>query len=96
MTMRYALLALAVLVANPVLAQNRTNSDPINQLPPNYGEPWAAPQDRGQEQAAMPPENAPPKRDPGTLRRFNSNSNNGPEVQFEVDRREAEKAKNRQ
>ncbi|MGE5516316.1 MAG: hypothetical protein ACM31D_10920 [Bacteroidota bacterium] len=29
--------------------------------------------------------------DPGTLRKFNSNSGYGPEVQFDVDRREAAK-----
>lgn len=44
------------------------------------------------EQTAQVPDETKQKRtDPGTLRKFNSNSGYGPEVQFDVDRREAAK-----
>lgn len=95
---------LALVGAGPVLAQNvqdlpgQSNDltqPSLREQPPAgaYQGYWES-RDRPPEQTAEVP-SVPEQRHqhPGTLKKFNSNSGYGPEVQFDVDRREAQQQK---
>jgi hypothetical protein len=95
-TMTVVLLA-AALAAAPALAQEWRSQEHGSQSgatePPGGSYQGYLGQDErlGDQQQAQVPEETTPHRDPGTLRKFNSNTGYGPEVQFDEDRREAAK-----
>lgn len=81
----------AALVASGALAQERQPLGSATEPPGGTYQGYSNSREydeRNQQTAQMPatPEARPA---PGTLRKFNSNSGYGPEVQFDVDRREA-------
>lgn len=100
MKMTTTILALAAaLAASGAIAQERQPLGSSTEPPGGAYQGYSNSREydeRNQQTAQMP---ATPGRrtDPGTLRKFNSNSGYGPEVQFDVDRREAaERARQQQ
>lgn len=100
--------AIAMLGAGPALAQSYGSETGTTQGPPSddrvdpslRAEPPAGAyqgyfesRDLPQQTAEVPSEPEAAKPHPGTLKKFNSNSGYGPEVEFEVERREAQQKK---
>lgn len=87
--------ALAAALAAPgALAQSQEHGSQSGATEPPGGayRGYFDSRDIPQEQTAQVPDESQEQRPaPGTLRKFNSNSGYGPEVQFDVDRREAAK-----
>lgn len=101
MNARHLLIALAaVLAAGPALAQGRSSDTGYpsgsTTAPPGGTYQGLTETRRTPEEIASGPSQPAPKPHPGKLRKFSSNNGYGPEVQFDVDRREAaEKARTR-
>lgn len=98
MKQAFVFAVIAALTALPAVAQDR--SPPVRtETPPPGGsyQGYLNSRDIPPEQTAQMPSDEQPARKPhpGTLRRFNSNSGYGPEVQFDVDRRDGEKQRQR-
>lgn len=88
MKLMTSLAALAFLACAPAFAQSQA-SQPQTTAPPG-GSYQGYPNSRStpDQTAQLPEPKTSSAAQPGHLRKFNSNSGYGPEVQFEVDRRE--------
>lgn len=95
-TLLLAAATLALMGAGPVLAQTAPGQPESPTPPSERAQPPAGAyqgyfESREPEQTAeVPSEPAQRRPHPGTLKKFNSNSGYGPEVEFEVERREAQ------
>lgn len=88
------LIALAATAAIPALAQGGPQTSPYGTQQGAVGQAQQSSEFR-ERAAELPPavtRHPSAKRHPGTLRKFNTGTSGGPEVQFDADRRAAREA----
>lgn len=96
----YVLAAVAMMTAGPALAQNQQQKEPFaGAYGTQQGAPGGAQQssefrERSAEQTAVEAKRHY-RRHPGTLTKFNTGTAGAPEVQFDIDRREAQQSAGR-